>query len=203
MWIIWKYILKYINIFKGILYLYVMFGGTKEMINIKFGSKKIKEMEISLKDAFQVVRDELDEHRESINQNTNEIQSSYEYLCKLDSKIDKLGERVDELTMFIRQLQGQKDKKYVVSQLTRKEQEVFLVIYTNEGVTVKDIGRRLGLTEELVECYIENLLTKGIPLMKKRVATLTLILLDPEFKSLQTKENILEINETVSQSITN
>jgi hypothetical protein len=198
-----KYILEYINIFKGNQQVYVMFGGTKEMINIKLGSKRLKEMEVSLKDAFIVVREELDEHRDSINQNTNEVQSNYEYLCKVDSKVEKLGERIDELTMFIKQLQGQKEKKFIVSQLTRKEQEVFMVIYINEGITLKDIGRRLGLTLDLVECYVGNLVTKGVPLIKKRIATLELITLDQEFKSLQTKENILEINETVSQSIMN
>ena len=178
--------------------------GTKEMvINIAFTGKKLKAMEASLKDAFTGVREELDEHRESINQNTNEIQSSYEYLCKLDSKINKMAERIDELTMFIRQLQGQEQKKFVVSKLTRKEQEVFLVIYMKDAVTIKDIGRKLGLTPELARCYVENLITKGVSIIKKRFGTdpeehLTI---GPEFKALQTKENILEINEVVSQSI--
>ena len=81
-------------------------------------------MEGTLKDAFNVVREELDDHREAINQSTNEIQTNYEYLCKLDSKIEKLGERIDELTMFIKQLKGQEQKKFIVSRLTRKEQEV-------------------------------------------------------------------------------
>ncbi|MFH1439106.1 MAG: helix-turn-helix domain-containing protein [Candidatus Woesearchaeota archaeon] len=174
------------------------------VISIKLGSKRLKEIESSLKDTFRVVKDELDDHRESINQNTNEIQGNYEYLCKLDSKIGKLAERIDELSMFIRQLQGQQKKKFVVSQLTRKEQEVFLVIYMNEGITIKDIGRRLGLTEEIAVCYVNNLTTKGVPLIKKRIGTMTEVFaLDEDFKALQTKENIVGINETVSQSILN
>jgi hypothetical protein len=171
---------------------------------IGIGSKKIKEMEESIKQAFDVVREELDEHREGINQTSNEIQTNYEYLCKIESKIEKLGERMDELTMFIKQLQGQKERKFIVSPLTRKEQEVFLVIYMNDGVSVKDVGRRLALTQELVECYLGNLLTKGVPLIRKKFdANLDIITLDAEFKSLQTKENILQINEEVCQSLMN
>jgi len=179
-------------------------GGAKEMVmKITLGNKRIKEMEEALKSAFVVVREELDEHRDSINQNTNEVQSNYEYICKLDSKINKLSERVDELTMFIRQLKGQEQKTFEVSPLTRKEQEVFLVIYMNDEVTHKYIGRRLGFTEDLVECYVENLITKGVPVIKKRSSrNISYLTLDPDFKAQQTKTNILNINETITETIT-
>ena len=38
------------------------------------------------------IKEEFDEHLGSINENTNEIQANYEYLCNTDSKIDKLNE---------------------------------------------------------------------------------------------------------------
>ena len=175
----------------------------KEMIHISFSSDKIKMMEGTLKDAFNVVREELDDHREAINQSTNEIQTNYEYLCKLDSKIEKLGERIDELTMFIKQLKGQEQKKFIVSRLTRKEQEVFLFVYMNEEITYKEIGRRLALTEELVRCYIGNLTEKGVPILKKRIGEEELITLDQDFKAVQAKENIVGINEEISHTVQN
>lgn len=163
---------------------------------------KLQEMEGALKRAFNIVRDELDDHREAINQNTNETQANYEYLCKLDSKIEKLAERIDEITLFIRQLKGQEPKKYVVSRLTRKEQEVFLVIYTSEDdINYRDIGRRLGLTEELVNCYVENLIMKGVPIIKKYINNELFINLDKDFKAIQAKENLLQITETIGQSV--
>jgi len=163
---------------------------------------KLREMEGALKRAFNVVREELDEHRESINQNTNEIQNNYEHICKLDSKVEKLSERIDEITMFIRQLKGQGPKKFVVSKLTRKEQEVFLIIYTaNQDIGFKAIGRRLGLTEELVSCYIENLIMKGVPMIKKYINNELFINVDKDFKAVQAKENLLQINEEVGNSI--
>lgn len=174
------------------------------VLGFRKDAERLKEMESSLKESFRLTRDELDDHRESINQNTNEIQTNYEYLCKLESKLNKITERLDELSMFFKQLNGQEKRKFTVSQLTRKEQEVFLVIYMNEGVTVKDLSRRLAITPELGESYLGNLITKGIPIIRKRIAgTVELIEIDSEFKAIQAKENILRINETISQSVQN
>ena len=36
-----------------------------------------------IKESFAKIKGELDEHLEAINQTTNELQSTYEYVCKL------------------------------------------------------------------------------------------------------------------------
>ncbi len=76
--------------------------------------KLISKIEKNLKSSFSRIKSEFDEHREAINQNTNEIQHNYEFLCKLDSKIERLNERIDELTMFIHSTikQAAKEKEY-------------------------------------------------------------------------------------------
>jgi DNA-binding CsgD family transcriptional regulator len=155
----------------------------------------------TLKNAFMKIKGEFDDHRDSINQNTNEIQSNYEYLCRIDSKIDKLSERIDELTMFMQQDQSSKD--YKVSDLTSREKEVFLVLYANEAeLGYKEIARKSGLTENLVICYISNLMTKGIPILKKYVEGDAKLIIDPDFKEYQMKNNVVGINETLSHSVT-
>ena len=165
--------------------------------------KTLSAMKARLKDAFSKIKEELNDHRETLNQNTNEIQSNYELLCRLESKIDKLEERIDEISLFVQQKDNQdSSKQFYVSALTRKEQEVFMAIYTNEGgVTYYQIGRKTGLSEDLVVCYVTNLIAKGVPLIKRYVATGVVVYLDEEFKRLQAQQNILKINETVGQKI--
>ncbi|MBN2458248.1 hypothetical protein JXB31_03915 [Candidatus Woesearchaeota archaeon] len=156
-----------------------------------------------LKSAFLKIKEEMDDYRETINQNTNEIQGNYEYICRLDSKIEKLAERMDEITLFIEQLSGRQrsEDKFTVSALTSKEQEVFMAIYLLNEAGYKDIARRTGLTENLVVCYVTNLITKGVPLIKKYVANEVRLAIDNEFKQVQAKENILKINENISQAV--
>lgn len=160
-------------------------------------------MKFKLKDAFTKIKEELNDHRETLNQNTNEIQSNYELLCRLESKLDKLEERVDELSLFVKQ-EGKKDgcHQFNVSSLTRKEQEVFMTIYScEEGVTYYQIAKKTGLTEDLVVGYVTNLIAKGVPLIKRYLANGVVVYLDEDFKRLQAQQNILNINESIGQKV--
>jgi len=160
-------------------------------------------MKAKIKGAFSKIKEELNDHRETLNQNTNEIQSNYELLCRLESKLDKLEERVDEISLFVQQKKdSDPSEQFSVSTLTRKEQEVFMAIYTNEeGVTYYQIARKTGLTEDLVVCYVTNLIAKGVPLIKRYVATGVVVYLDEEFKRLQAQQNILKISESIGQKV--
>jgi len=150
------------------------------------------------------LKDELDEHLTSINQNTNEIQTNYEYLCELDSKIEKLKERIDEVSMFLGLSRSK--QHYKISPLTKNEKEVFLVLYTKgeekDYLTYKEIARSIALSKELVMNYITNLIEKGIPIIKKYADNKVYIKLDPNFKSLQAKENLVKIDEVISSKLT-
>ena len=166
--------------------------------------KKFEQVEKNLKASFKNIKEELNDYRESINQNTNEIQANYEYLCRLDSKIDKISERVDEFSMFIQQLTGNKRdyEQFNVSALTSKEQEVFLAIYMSDNeISYKELGRKCGLTENLVVCYVTNLITKGVLITKRYIDNEVLLGIDKEFKNVQAKYNILKINESISHAM--
>ena len=56
------------------------------------------ELCVALKD----VREELDDHLDAINQATEEVQSSQEYLNRLDEKVDKLSEQMEQIMLFLK-----------------------------------------------------------------------------------------------------
>ena len=92
-----------------------------------------------------------------------------------------------------------------ISPLTKNEKEVFLVLYTKgeekDYLTYKEIGRSLALSKELVMGYITNLIEKGIPLIKRYAENQIYIKLDPKFKNIQAKENIVNIDEAISMKL--
>ena len=153
----------------------------------------------NVKTAFKAVKTELNNHLDSINQNTIEVQSVFEFLSELDDKIEKLRERIDELQLYIN---PELDPDKFKVKLTLREQEVFMVLYAvQKPVTLNDIARRLGLTEEMVNNYIFNLISKGIPVLKQFKQGKMLLYLDLKFRDLQARKNVLDINKNVSEQL--
>ena len=170
-----------------------MFGAN----NLKSEVKKFKDFKKVVKKSFETVKEELEDHLESINHSTQEIQSIYDYLSEIDAKIDKMNERVDELHMM---MAPEIEETNNIS-LTNREQEVFMVLYSEENITLKDIAKRLGFTEEMVNKYIYNLISKGIPVLRDYTEDTLSFSLDLKFKDIQAKNNILQIKETISKEI--
>ena len=175
------------------------------MINI-FGkilhrvSSRVKLLNKRLKAEFTKIKQEFEEHLQAINENTNEIAANYEYTCEIESKLDKLSERVDQIQMHLADsgVSITKTNKFNVERLNRREQEVFLVIYTLEeekgSLTYRDIAAKLGISEQLASNYVTSLIEKGVPITKRYFNSRPYLRLDPEFKTLQTKENILQLS---------
>jgi hypothetical protein len=151
-----------------------------------------------LKQALGIIKEDLDNHLDTINQNTLEIQSNYEYLMALETKLDKLTERMDEIfTKLVPEQQIAQD-----IELTTREQEVFLVLYTSTvKVSALQVARRLGLTEDMVHNYLYNLIAKKIPIKKLFDDGQMLFELDVAFKDMQARKNMLHINEHVSKEL--
>lgn len=155
----------------------------------------------AIKEAFSKIKVELEDHLDTINENTKEIESNYNYISEVETKIEKLNEKMDEILMFLNNNQELKQKKI---KLTFREQEVFLVLYTahdNLKLTFSSIAQRLGLTEELVKEYINSIIQKGIPLIKKYRNNITFISLDPKFKHIQAKNNLVDIDGNLRKEI--
>jgi len=155
---------------------------------------------IDFKGDIIAVKKELDDHLEALNGNTSEIQTSFECINEINDKVEKLAERIEGIEIFLQQHSNFTiiEKSFEVRPLTRTEQNVFLVIYALEDekglVSCHDISRKTGLTSYIVSEYISRLVDKGIPLMKKYVNNIPYIRLNPEFKRMQAKENILCID---------
>ncbi len=164
----------------------------------------VKKIDDAVRISFSNVKEEFDMHLDSINENTNEINANFEHIARLEQKIDKLNERIDELSMMFSSLVGEKPKeekkKFEDIKLSTREQEIFLALYTSETeLTYYDIARKLGLTPDLVERYVKSMVDKRVPLVRKMTENKIFILIDDEFKNIQTKENVLKIHEGISQ----
>jgi transcription initiation factor TFIIIB Brf1 subunit/transcription initiation factor TFIIB len=150
--------------------------------------------------AFNKVKDELTEHLDAINQNTNELSTMQQYIAELELKIEKLSERVDELVAS-----KQSAISYDInSSLTLREQEVFLALYTADSKkTATEIAQYLGLTDVLIHNYIYKLISKGIPIEKEYSSkgNMTLYVLNSHFKDVQARKNIVVINESVLEEM--
>lgn len=167
-----------------------------------FVESKLVELNSRISIAFSEVHEEFQEHLESINENTTEIQSNYAYLCELDNKITKLNERIDDIHVLLSEMTGKKLKKVPsfndIDPLTKMEKNVFLNIYAEENpITYYELSKRMNMSISLTRQYVLNLLEKGIPIQKIYVQTRPHILLDKRFKNLQAKENILRIEQRI------
>ena len=111
-----------------------------------------------------------------------------------------MSERLDEISMFIANLMEAKpmyDKeKFKNIHLNNREKEIFLVLYTsNEELTIDTFAKRTGLTYELVDKYLQSLISKGIPVLDKYDGRVCKYTLEKVFKQFHAKENILNIVE--------
>ena len=171
-------------------------------------SKKPNNNDFELKEALKSIKNELDEHLDALNENTSEIQTSYGCMNEISDKLEKLTERVEAVEIFLQQHSNfnATEKSFEIMPLTKTEQHVFLVIYALEDekglVSCADISRKTALPNYAVSDYLTRLVEKGIPLMKKYINNMPYIRLNPEFKRLQAKENILMI-DTAQKELVN
>jgi len=179
------------------------------VVIIKFFSQKessfFSNENQQLMTTFKKISEEMAEHLDSINENTNEIQETNEYLCEIDDKIEKLRERIEEISIFIGMNKNHDELTNPIRSLTINEKEVFLVLYTlgeeKEYISYEDIAKNLGLTEQLAMKYITNIIKKGVPIMKRYIANKVRLRLNPDFKRLQAKENLLDIDKAAPQKL--
>ncbi|MBN2566547.1 hypothetical protein JXB02_00505 [Candidatus Woesearchaeota archaeon] len=157
------------------------------------------------------MRDELDDHLDAINENTNEICSHYEQLTDVEAKIAKLAERIDDIQNTLARnfitdplVDEPAPEEYKVGALTFREQEVFLALYTidgSDGATYSLVAKRTGLTDEIVQRYVQNLIIKGVPVVKRYRDGTANLSLEESFKGLQAKHNLVKINDSIKKQL--
>ena len=132
----------------------------------------------------------LEDHLQSINDNSAEIQSLFDYLQELELKMDRLSTRLDEV-----QIQHEHMIKKDVQPLNHLEKQIFLVLYTDEfAMTVKDICEKTKLPSSVVQERINTIISKGVPLVRSYVDKQVYIQIDGQFKERQAKENLVNLS---------
>ena len=155
----------------------------------------------TLSNSLQDIRQELDEHLEVINENTDEIESNFSYLINLEKKIKFLEQRLERMEHALLKVGGipeeRKERKKI--RILDSEQEVFLIIYNSpKALDYQEIARIMRRSETYLRYQITGLVNKGVPITKHVINRKTFFSLDPEFKSLQCTENILNLSRTLT-----
>lgn len=157
-----------------------------------------------LREAFRKIREEKDEHLESINQLTNELQTAFEYISELDNKYEKVKEITDELQIFKNSLLLNDKSHFNNIDLSLEEQKLFLILYVfgeKEPLLWKFVTNKLGVNDSGFRNILSSLLDKKIPITKEKIGNDWHFNIDARFRELQMKENIIKIHESVSKGI--
>ena len=155
--------------------------------------------EENVRESFAKMKGELSEHLDSINENTSEIQSNFEYLQEVEAKVDKLNEKFDKILSLIEEEKPQREV-FTVEPLTLREQEIFIALYTKEqSLSYLQISHRTGLPTDLIKQLTQSLISKGVPIIKRYIDDDLKLEIDSEFKETQAKTNMLQLNEQIMQ----
>lgn len=151
----------------------------------------LKEMDKQVRAAFSAVREEMNDHLDSINASTVELQDHSAGLADLEVKFEKLKEQMDNIQIMLSNILAEK-KQF---KLSESEQSVFMVLYAVEQTPLSyaDISMRTGLTELTVKAHVFSMINKGIPIIERQIDGQSFFRLDKKFKELQAKENVLNI----------
>ncbi len=135
----------------------------------------------------------LEDHLNSINESNVEIQALFDYVQQVETKIDKLTQRLDSLQLGNLHMCTQ--EKPNVEPLTQVEKQIFLVLYTEETpLTFKEIAHQAKLPTSIIAECVSTIVQKGIPLQRSFFKDQLFIKLDPIFKEQQAKQNVVNLS---------
>lgn len=148
-------------------------------------------MDKKLRYNFSKIRSNLEDHLNSINENSSEIQSLFDYLQDLEVKIEKVSSRLDYLQI---------EKNHNVEKiqpLNNIERKIFLTLYTEElPLNFQQISDNAKVSFMIVQEAISSLIHKGIPIVRSFFNKQMFIQLDTKFKERQAKENLVNLSLT-------
>ena len=108
-------------------WLCMVFNQTRDL---RVNKESLNNIDKQLKSAFSTVKEEMEEHLQSINENTSELQQNSDHLIELENKINKLEQRMGEIHLMLGKIVN---TTKVSVDLTLEEQKVFLILYTNDS----------------------------------------------------------------------
>ena len=137
---------------------------------------------------FEHIRAALEEHLLAINENTGEIQALFDYLHEMESKMEKLSTRLDALQLS-------EPGKVDITPLDQDEKRLFLTLYTEQTpLSYQELAQKVGCDTGLVIEHVSSLVRKGVPLQRSYANKQLFFTLDPQFKEMQAKENLVNLS---------
>lgn len=141
-------------------------------------------------------REELDDHRLAINENTGELASNMDALNELNDKVDKLAERLDELTLLVK---GTLSKRgFEIKPLNAREKDVFHALYevteSSPYATYEQLSRMCSLTKDAIAAHVSAMSRKGVPVVKRLNGSVVMLRLDEAFREEQAKKNLVGLS---------
>ncbi|GEM_PF-4162849 len=143
-----------------------------------------------VKQVLDTMRDELDDHRQTINENTTEIETVFEFLSALEAKFDNVQQLVERLALSLQEPQQ------LIGALNRREkavcQSLFLLGKTKPWVSCEELAKHCQISREVLAATLAGLVTKHVPVMKKYDHTRAYAQLAPSFREQQAKHNVIK-----------
>lgn len=141
-------------------------------------------------------RDELDDHRLAINENTDELASNMQAVNELHAKVDKLHERLDELELLAKG--SMRRKSFELKPLNAREKEVFHAVYvlteSAPYATYEQVARKCAFSKDMVMVHISAMMRKGVPFAKRMNGSTVMLRLDEAFREEQAKRNLVGLS---------
>lgn len=153
-----------------------------------------------VKDNLSVIKEEFEDHLQTINDNTSEIQANYEYSFRLEEQLKKLQQHLDRIESRLSGFAGFPvvEEEPDVIELNDYEKKIFLILYTaseSKPVSYGQIAQYLGEDELVTRGHVTNMLEKGLPVQKRHDDGCVYLSLDREFRERQAKQNVLGISQ--------
>ena len=147
------------------------------------------------------LQQDLDDHFESINGNTREIDIQNNFICEIDNRLTKLEEKMDEIHFIMKQMVN---RSKLSVELTKDEQRVFLILYTHDKfVKSSRICEKSFLDKEVVDDALVSMMDKGLPIERDILNGEACYRMDNEFKLRQAKEEVIQIDSDVTSQYQN
>ena len=160
----------------------------------------LEEVKVEMDFVLKAIREELDDHRDSINNNTDEIGGNHEMIYQVMAQLDKISERIDSMALYLKRKDSNfsDDNLVDIKPLTRREKEVFVALYeltqSQPAVSYRDLSNRMEMPIGSVQGYVCALMEKGVP-VEKTVSHRTMYLsLKRSFARIQAKNNIMGVD---------
>lgn len=180
--------------FLKLLFFTLLIVGVIRLMDLFGFKQEINNLRRDVRMAFRKVQAEAEEHLDSINESTSEIQSIQETCSEFDCKIDKLSERIDEIYLILEKAGLiQKTRYDFIKQLvlTKNEDEIFsLLIGSEDDLSFLDISHKTGLDQDSIKIILSSLVQKGVPIVQKFLNNSVYLNVQKEFKEAKEKDEI-------------